>query len=812
MRRLLALLTLLAAAPAALFAQDAVQTSGRVSTGVLQVDNGSNSSKFTEYRDLEDDVYLFDFRLDAVNPRGLFLDLAGTNVSRQDQNVRLAAGDVGAWRFDLEWNEIPHNLSNKAQSPYIVREPGLLVVPQPIAITFKKLATSAADAPNVVAQDAIIADYAQAFASSIDFANQTETGTFAFRYDGLEVIDLSLGYTRRTKVGSELSYGGIGDRPPRTLNIELAEPVDYRTDDLRMAAEYNGNRYQARFEYLFSDFSNDVDELLWQNVFATPEAGATVDTWDRLIGAFGRRPLPPDNRYHNATIGGGASLPFQSHLTASLSYGRMDQDEDLLPYAFQVDRLANPTLPRATADAEMTTTSFNAEYSIAPLQRLNLRAFFRHFDLDNDTPASQWEYVTQDATSLTGTVSFKNKRVSLPTAWDRQNAGIDATWRVGSWNSSVGLGFEREEIGREFREADTEENILRASLRAHPAERLSLRAKYLHGDRDGGAYDWAVTRQSYWYAPADAGTDQDNPQFTFSNHPDMRRSDVSDRRRDQVDLTLGLTPGAAFSVSTTIGYRRDDFDSDVRPIQPLLELTVADREAATPGDQLGLLDDERWQVSADFSYAPAERVDLNASIGWDASKSTQRGLEFNENNKQNPSVVATAELGPWTRATSQWTADFEDRTRYAGVGGAFEVVPNVTLSADYTLSLSEVDTDYSGFGVTSFDGTLFPPNHQFAFPSSPPRVQHDNHVGDLRLDFPLIRNVMMQVGYTYDYYRIRDWQQGDVAPWVEPVGSELLLRDTSRSHQWGNRLFNMGTLKAPGYTAHVGYASFTYQF
>jgi hypothetical protein len=291
----------------------------------------------------------------------------------------------------------------------------------------------------------------------------------------------------------------------------------------------------------------------------------------------------------------------------------------------------------------------------------------------------------------------------------------------------------------------------------------------------------------------------------------MRRYDVSDRRRDQVDFTLILTPTDVLSVSTTIGFRRDDFDSDISPVQPLLDTSLADREAATPGDQLGLLDDERRQISVDFSYAPAERVSLNASLGWDVGKATQRGLEFNENNKGNPSAVATAELGPWTRATSEWTADRDEDTRYASVGGAFEVRPNVTLSANYTLSLDDLDIEYSGFGVTSFDGTPFPPNHQFAF-QTPETVRNDSHVGDLRLDFPLIRDLMMQVGYTYDYYRTRDWQQGDVAPWVEPVGSELLLRDTSRSHQWGNRLFNMGTLKAPGYTAHSGYASFSYQF
>jgi hypothetical protein len=580
---------------------------------------------------------------------------------------------------------------------------------------------------------------------------------------------------------------------------------------VKLAAEYNGQRYQARFEYLFSQFSNDVDVLEWQNVFATPAAGATFDTWDRLIGALGRRPLPPDNRYHNGTISGGANLPLQSRLTASLSFGRMRQDETLLPYAYQVDRLANALLPRAAADALMNTTHLSAEYSIAPVQRLNLRAYFRHFDLANETPMSQWQYATQDAINLNGTVSFKNKRVSLPHAWNRQNAGINATWRVGLWSSSVELGYERENIERDYREADTGENILRASWRARPVGWLSLRAKYLHGGRDGGTYDWRATRQSYWYAPEEAGTDQDNPQFTFSNHPDMRSYDVSDRQRDRVTFTLGLTPRPTFSVSTTIGYWRDDFDSDVSPLQPLLETSLADREATTPGDQLGLLRNERRQIGLDVFYAPTERINLNASIGWDAGKAKQRGLEFNENNKGNPSAVATAELGPWTRATSQWTADSEDRTRYAALGGSFEVLSNVMLSANYTFSFGDLDVEYAGFGATNFNGTAFPPTHQFGF-STPPRVKSDSRIGDLRLELPLMHNVMVQVGYNYDDYRIRDWQQSAVAPWVEPVGSELLLRDSSRSHQWGNRLFNMGALKAPGYAAHSGYASFTYQF
>jgi hypothetical protein len=36
--------------------------------------------------------------------------------------------------------------------------------------------------------------------------------------------------------------------------------------------------------------------------------------------------------------------------------------------------------------------------------------------------------------------------------------------------------------------------------------------------------------------------------------------------------------------------------------------------------------------------------------------------------------------------------------------------------------------------------------------------------------------------------------------------------DTSRSHQWGNRLFNLGSFLAPGYDAHISWLAFTYRF
>lgn len=450
-----------------------------------------------------------------------------------------------------------------------------------------------------------------------------------------------------------------------------------------------------------------------------------------------------------------------------------------------------------------------ADYVIAPVRRLNVRAFYRKHALDNNTPSSQWQYVTSDTSNLNGTVSFVNKRVSVPYAFDRQNAGAEATWRLPARTSLV-FGYEREGVQRTHREADTTEDILRLTWRTRAARWMNLEARYLQGIRDATEYNNEVTHEGYWYAQA-GGVDNNNPALTFDNHPDMRRFDVIDRDRRQLDVRVNLTPRDVVAVSSFVRYRRDDYDADVSSSQPLLGTGLAEQAAASPGDQLGHLEDTRMRFGVDVFVQPNPRVSLNAFLSYDRGTGFDRSLEFNENNKANPSTINTAELGPWTRASSQWTADYEDRTWGGGFGAVLQVVPDrLTLFADYSASLANYDLVYDGFGVTNYNGTPFPPNHQFAF-STPDAVREDLHVLSLRLEIP-ISSVILVAGHAFEDYALKDWPQGAEGPWVETVQADTLLRDTSRSFQWGNRLFNLGTYLAPGYTAHLGFVGLRYRF
>src|SRR5512134_647456 len=84
--------------PAPAQATTGTQVTGAVMPGVQQIDNSTNSSKFTEYRDLRDQFFLPRLALSIVEPtRGLFFTLGGSNVSRRDQTILIEAGRAGVW-------------------------------------------------------------------------------------------------------------------------------------------------------------------------------------------------------------------------------------------------------------------------------------------------------------------------------------------------------------------------------------------------------------------------------------------------------------------------------------------------------------------------------------------------------------------------------------------------------------------------------------------------------------------------------------------------------------------------------------------
>jgi len=840
MKKVYLLASLILLAPVTTQAQEEgrIESTGGMTIGVQQVEVEPDSAKFTEYRDIREGFYFYDLWFDVLDTgSGLFMDFSGENLIRDDQTIHFRLGDYSRrWQLRLDRHEIPHNLSNKAKTPFFNQGDGLFSVPSPVLdAAIVGIPNNSANTADMLQNDQDTATWLATHLHNTDLGTQRDKTSATLQYSPLAELKFRLTYSDEQKDGAKITYGPIGNRPPNTLNIQFTEPIDYLTRELKFEAEFNQPTYQALFTYLYSDFEDDLDTLRWQNIWAfDPEnplgyTQASSNGGSQRLATFGQRALAPDNRYQNISLALGVDLPMASRLTATAAYGMMEQEEALLPYSSS--DFGSPTafsstaaLPRQEADAEIDTKLLNVDYTVNPLDRLNLRAFIRYYDLDNDSPQDNWRYITSDAIpdgdAASGLPTFKNQRTNLAYAYDQWNYGLDTSYNLVFWRTTLGLGYEREEIDRDFREANTEENIFTGSARTRPADWLTLQAKYLFGDREGDGYNTFVTAASYWYDPTST-TNLDNPAGSFTNHPDMRKFDVIDRERNQFDLAATITPLATLDLTASYHFQDDDFDAGVTSTQPLLgnalAATAADQQAATPGDQLGLLARETQRYALDASYAAFERLTLTAFGSRETIESEQRGLEFNENNKLNPEssgLNSSNELGAWNRASSQWSAKTDDETDTVGFGAGYEIIPaKLNFIADYVFSRGEVDIAYSGFGTQS---ALDPANtladdHPFAF-RNPPTVTHHQYTLNASLEYQWVENLVFGLHYIFDRYEIADWMQEADQPWFEAVGSEYLLRDTSESHQWGNRLVNLGSYLGPTYEAHVGSVTMTFRF
>jgi hypothetical protein len=779
------------------------------------VHNDNEPAKFSEYRDLKDGVFLERLWLDTGA-----LQLHARNGGRDDQQVDLRFGDAATWRGTLSWNQIPHRLSNNAFSPYKYAGNGFYTVPAVVGIL-----TTTPDPTKYLASDAAVNDqkiagYLGTYLEPLpEIGTERKRGSLALTYQPFASTELAFSYTRESKEGDRVSFGTLGDRPPRTLNVELPEPVDYRQDDVRAQFGYASTRYQVQFEFAAPEFHNDTPAMRWQSMYFGPDAdGSTSYNNDvilagdaivrRTISLVGQRALPPDNRYPNATLTFGMGTPMKGRLTATASAGRMKQDMTLLPYSYSsltTDWNSTAKLPRPSADARIDTRLLDVSYSFVPVRNANVRAFVRSYTLDNETPTARWLYPTQDTATSTGGVPYKSKRLNLAYGYDKQNAGIETSYRFGK--STVGLDFEHENFNRDFREADTSENTLRARFVSTPSSWLSVRARGGFSSRAGGQYDWKSSSASYWYAPSEAN-DADNPQFSFVNDPDLRRFDVSDRERKQADLTATITPSEPLSFSATYNWRDDDFDSGVGSITPLAGTTFAGAASRTIGVQTGLLANSSQAIGFDANYAPTERWSVNAFITRERLTLDQSGSGFDDAEKTNrqEDLVGTAGKS-WADPGNRWRANTADQTTTFGIGGRFEVIPaRLTFDGDVAYSRGTVNIDYSGYGADKPLTTTY-----FAF-RSPDEALNRRRAANLGLEYKLRSNLTLGLHHLYEKLETDDWMLAPSGGWDEQVGSEYFVRDITRDNRWGNRLPRLASYLAPGYGANVTWMTMAYHW
>ena len=270
------------------FSQDTKTIEGEVElTGVWIDVHGQEGgkAKFTEYRDLKKDGAVFGrARLDLDTDK-YFLNFNAGDFAYDTQYYNIDGGMWGKFKFDLFYDEIPHNITFDARTPFLGAGDDTLV------------GTPNSNFPAW---------------NTFDYSILRHQYGGGFKVDVIRPFFFDVSFKRENRDG--IKPTGVAETSPGGTAFELPEPVDYVTNNLNVAAGYAQKPLFLSLNYTHSDFNNSNTALNLPSNFNAPNAFS----------------LPPDNTYDKGAFKGAVSLPFNSRFSTNMGFARGTSDTSIV--------------------------------------------------------------------------------------------------------------------------------------------------------------------------------------------------------------------------------------------------------------------------------------------------------------------------------------------------------------------------------------------------------------------------------------------------------------------------------------------------
>ncbi len=368
---------------------------------------------------------LFDVNFDWKNQSGYFMQFDGAKLGLDDQSALLQGGQKGSWKLSASLNQNPRWFSNKAETLYNQSAPGVFTLPEGMRSSQQRIWSPASGDPAAPANSAdnrfwSMRDY-MGGAQPVDLRYERKTGEIGLDVTALENWTFKLSYQRDVRNGTQPVAFTAGPGID-----EIANPIQYTTQDTRAEVEYAKNGAFVNAAYSHSDFRNDVPyttvdnpvrlnntDFFWASPVVNTNANATARLWNA-----------PSNKADSFDATAGMRLPAHSRIALTLSTTTMSVSQTLIPQA------TNPNLNLATTSADygkftlvpeyssvdpkLNQTLFMANLSGEPSARFGYSAFYRLFDLKDKTPTYTFHSTVNSdggaAYSAAGIVSSEDAR------------------------------------------------------------------------------------------------------------------------------------------------------------------------------------------------------------------------------------------------------------------------------------------------------------------------------------------------------------------------------------------------------------------
>ncbi len=306
-------------------------------------------AKFTEYKDLKENGGLYGrFRLNYDTEK-YFLNLKASDMAYDTQRYKLEGGSWGKFKYDLFYQEIPHNITFDAR-------------------TFFQGAGSdtLTGAPNANVDTW----------NTFDYSYERKQYGGGLKMNMLKPFFFDASFEREERDGIKPTGAG-NDRTGPTF--ELPEPVDYLTNNLKLEGGFAKNPLFLSVAYLQSEFNNSNTVLNFRN----PVTGAQ-DIFS----------LPPDNTYGKGIFKGGVKLPFNSRFSTNIGFAKGESD----------------TSTFSTFDGEVKNRNYDFFLASNPVHFLTTKVFYKYYKRDNksdDSSGTVVHFLDYDVKNYGGEIGLR---------------------------------------------------------------------------------------------------------------------------------------------------------------------------------------------------------------------------------------------------------------------------------------------------------------------------------------------------------------------------------------------------------------------
>ncbi len=474
-----------------------------------------DSYKFGRYNGMtEQGAYLIgDIKAKNYADKGSFWKLRATNLGLDSRYLRLDAGVQGSQQFFLEYDQLPDYENDTGTTPFT--NPGSTNLTLPANY----------DAAN-------LNSFLQPFEQKTERERVGVGGKFQIK----SRWELGFDMSQETREGTDWIGSSMGPTDEfnllfKTTGVLLPEPIDYETNKINAALNYNGKETQLEFAYHGSLFYNNDASLTWQDPFDLTRTG--------------RMALEPDNQMHQLSTILGQTLSTTTRLSALASVSLMTQDQDFQPYSVTdssltpQDDTSLDSLPQKSLDGEVWLYRGQLKLTSKPTRKLRLGGQYNYDERDNKTASNPYTYILADGVpGESGISPAINPRTNDPLSYVKQKLDLTARYRFNSIFSLDG-GYRYDHQHRDNDDVQvqtTKEHTISARLKVKPLSQLDFDIYGETGMRSGSAYnsrDW--------------------------EHPDLRVFYLADVDRDKVGATINYMPTYRLSFGLTGEYLKDDY-------------------------------------------------------------------------------------------------------------------------------------------------------------------------------------------------------------------------------------------------------------